>query len=574
MADLRIEVSVTGERLTLLNQPVLASGTVKAALIAFTFDDTWSGYSKIALFWDESDEAYACQVVSDLAIVPHEVVASSGKLRFGVYGVKGTSRLVSQKIVYDIADGAYTSVYDESTEPTPGILDQIEAMLATQGTSIQALSTGLTQAEACALGAYPTNAVSGAVVSLSDGADGLPVKALTLRLTPIQAGSGAPSPDNVRPISGQTGATVTRLGKNLAEIADNNYTSSGVAITVVNGEVHMVGTSTGTVNRTIGTVRLSAGVTYVISGTKASGISDMNVLRVDLRRTGGSVIASGDSYNGFTFSPTEDVTAVINIRLASGQSVDTTIYPQVEVGHAATGFEPCSPTAYAVDWSDAAGTVYGGTLDVTTGVLTVDRVMITIDGSDSSRLAGFSTDGPNFNRVQSNEYNDIGIANIIFECCDRFEPISLDSSVSKLSKVWNSASAPRMFFGMSKTVTTLDEAKAWFAENPTHVVARIALPQTYQLTPVEVLTLLGANTIYSNAGDLSLIYRADPTLFAARGQTEDDMTADAPIASSAYFQVGSTLYRATAAIATGETIIPGGNCVVTTLAEALNLLNA
>lgn len=387
---------------------------------------------------------------------------------------------------------------------TPEQYEAVMAMLA------QALREARSAGEA-ALGAYPTNAVSGAAVSFPDGADDLPVKALTVYLMPIQAGSGDPGPSNVRPLTGRTGATVTRLGKNLANIADNSYTSSGVVFTVSGGAVRMTGRSTGTINRTIGTVRLSAGVTYAISGSRSSGIANKDILRIDLRAAGGSVIASGDSYSGFAYTPAADVTAQVNIRLASGRTIDATLYPQVEAGRTATDFEPYAPTSWAVDWSGEAGTVYGGALDVTRGLLSVCPYY--------AAYAGEPLAGP-----------------------------------------WVSS---RDVYAPGTTPTA-----------GAQVVDLGGATTDYQLSPVEVLTLMGANTFSADAGDLSLIYRADPTLFAARGQTEDDMTADAPIASGAYFQIGSTLYRAAAAIATGETIVPGGNCAATGIAEALNLLNA
>ncbi|MBR2716200.1 MAG: hypothetical protein IKD79_00500 [Oscillospiraceae bacterium] len=49
---------------------------------------------------------------------------------------------------------------------------------------------------------------SGAVASFSDGAEGLPVKDLLVNIEPVQEGSGDPAPDNVRPISGWTGANI------------------------------------------------------------------------------------------------------------------------------------------------------------------------------------------------------------------------------------------------------------------------------------------------------------------------------------------------------------------------------
>lgn len=53
---------------------------------------------------------------------------------------------------------------------------------------------------------------SGAVASFSDGADNAPVKSLIVGIEPVQEGSGDPSPDNVRPISGWTGANISHSG--------------------------------------------------------------------------------------------------------------------------------------------------------------------------------------------------------------------------------------------------------------------------------------------------------------------------------------------------------------------------
>lgn len=55
----------------------------------------------------------------------------------------------------------------------------------------------------------PTGTASGAIASFDDGADGVPVKALTVNIAPVQEGSGNPSPDNVRPIKGWTGCTIS-----------------------------------------------------------------------------------------------------------------------------------------------------------------------------------------------------------------------------------------------------------------------------------------------------------------------------------------------------------------------------
>ena len=62
------------------------------------------------------------------------------------------------------------------------------------------------------LGAYPTDTATGHVVEISDGAENIPVKNFVINIEPVQSGSGDPSPDNVRPISGWTGANVNANG--------------------------------------------------------------------------------------------------------------------------------------------------------------------------------------------------------------------------------------------------------------------------------------------------------------------------------------------------------------------------
>ena len=48
---------------------------------------------------------------------------------------------------------------------------------------------------------------------------------------------------------------------------------------------------------------------------------------------------------------------------------------------------------------------------------------------------------------------------------------------------------------------------------PVQVYYDLATPQTYQLTPTEVRTILGGNTIYTDAGAVSVEYVADTKLY-------------------------------------------------------------
>ena len=57
--------------------------------------------------------------------------------------------------------------------------------------------------------------VTGATPLLMPGAVAKPLRAATFQISPVQSGSGDPSPSNVRPITGWTGANVTVTGMNL-----------------------------------------------------------------------------------------------------------------------------------------------------------------------------------------------------------------------------------------------------------------------------------------------------------------------------------------------------------------------
>ena len=83
----------------------------------------------------------------------------------------------------------------------------------------------------------PTDTASGAVASFPDGADGAPVERLTVSIEPVQEGSGDPSPDNVRPISGWTAAEVNVNGETIThEFVDE----LGNTLTVYGGEDELI----------------------------------------------------------------------------------------------------------------------------------------------------------------------------------------------------------------------------------------------------------------------------------------------------------------------------------------------
>lgn len=89
----------------------------------------------------------------------------------------------------------------------------------------------------------PTDTVSGAVASLPDGADGIPVKSFKTLITPIQAGSGTPSPSNPRAISARSQFVATQEDGNNTQIDQKTIllgdTVYGGIADITNGSVEI-----------------------------------------------------------------------------------------------------------------------------------------------------------------------------------------------------------------------------------------------------------------------------------------------------------------------------------------------
>ena len=128
--------------------------------------------------------------------------------------------------------------------------------------------------------AYPTDTASGSVVSFADGADGIPFKSCVVAIEPVQSGSGNPSPDNVRPISGWTGAQVGHSGADRTNPTTYSITFPSEAGTVYGGVLDVTN-GTLTVDRVFATKKWGQ-MSSVYSGTTHSTKSlnfDANVLK-------------------------------------------------------------------------------------------------------------------------------------------------------------------------------------------------------------------------------------------------------------------------------------------------------
>ena len=243
-------------------------------------------------------------------------------------------------------------------------------------------------------------------------------------------------------------------------------------------------------------------------------------------------------------------------------------WTQVNVNH--SDADMTNPTTITIDLGQ---TVYGGKLDVLSGVLTVDRAMVDLGAKNwyPSTAAGrtrFRTSITDIERISSPNVR----ASLL---CSNYPTKTANQTYQGTTGVsLQQNEADIYIYDPQMESMTGGEFKS--AMSGVQLVYKLATPQTYQLTPTEVATLLGDNTIWADTGDTTAEYCADTKLYIERLTAPDsaDMIADANITSGQYFMVGNSLYKATSNIANGSAIVVGTNCTRKSLSEALNEINA
>ena len=410
--------------------------------------------------------------------------------------------------------------------------------------------------------AYVTDTATGAIASFPDGADGVSVKSLKVNIEPVQSGSGDPSPDNVRPISGHTQAVVKRTGKN---VWDEQW------------EVGEINTNSGANSNDSTRIRSKNYISIVPNQQYyCKSSNDVYLFFYDANKTYIGYYSS--TAKGLSFIPSNLANAksgggsfanarYMRFRGDTGGSYNNDIsinYPSTDHDYHAGHVQTVT--------IDLDGTRYGGTLNVETGVLTVDRAAYTFtNGTGLTEGTDGNADWLCVKHQISSELWDVDkrTQNICSHAPFTFANVNGHPHFYTTRNIFQLFVPKSVYESLSAFTSSL-------ATNPLTFVAMLSTPTTVQLTANEISTLLGQNNIWNDCGDTEAEYRADTKLYIEKltAPTEDDMVADANIVSGQYFMVGNTLYKATANIASGGAITPNVNCTRKSLPEALNEINA
>ena len=323
---------------------------------------------------------------------------------------------------------------------------------------------------------------------------------------PIQSGSGTPSPSNVRPITGHSSVKVGNVGKNklplvLSDIKELNtagtwsgniYTYDTVTFEVKTDndgnviDIVVNGASTGTRTFYLSkSILLTDNTSYTLTGCPTGGSNSSFRLSF---YNGADVVSHKGEADGVT----------INYTKTSGNEVGAYIrvYNQYQLNN--LSFKPMIRLATETDATFvpyngytktiALGqTVYGGSLDVVSGVLTVTHAFNEFDGSSDENWT--------INGTGSGQYPFANIAvsgnnTTTSIVCNEFTATAIYTNNQNVG-VYKSTTNLRVRPDFALTDATA--WKTWLASHPLQVVYPLATPLVIQLTPQQINTLIGEN---------------------------------------------------------------------------------
>lgn len=300
-------------------------------------------------------------------------VCISGSGITSIKGIKYTDAGTSKDSeLVDIRVGADGTTYQTAGAAVRAQIENVESGLVTVDTELSDTSENPVQNKVISerIGnlsdvinsAFVVDSVSGGMAHFVDGADDVPLKSLKVNIEPVQSGSGDPSPNNIRPITGWRAVKAIKTGKNLAApFANSSGSANGIDYSYADGLITISGTTTkanaDTPNKYLGgatpvPITLEAGKTYVAS--LVGKVESSSALRMMLKNEGMLLLYTNSTTGVWIFTPDVDIEVnQVSIRVpASGTTVDIEARLQIEVGSEATEYEPYGGDIYKVLLSD------------------------------------------------------------------------------------------------------------------------------------------------------------------------------------------------------------------------------
>lgn len=347
----------------------------------------------------------------------------------------------------------------------------------------------------------PTFTVSGATVQCTPVAN-YPLD-VQVEITPTQEGTGDPSPENVRPIVGWDAVNVTRCGKNLFDIST----------IITNSEIKNNGDSL-TVNTSLVSVRCatSESLEDICHNIPANVLYNFNANTTSKLKQ--AYFNSGVLWKFATSQNLDDPTKKSPIYFYGNSINETSTISniQLEIGSTATEYEPYRGETYTVQLGQ---TVYGGTLDVGTGTLTVMTAILVLDGVTNKVVdVEFSISNGYAYSIRVNDYPKM---HNFVAACSHYKIVTIEEPIS--SRIPGTIMSTGIYgYGgifIVTNISTADEMNSFLEQQnsngtPVQIIRELGAPTTIQLTPQQITAISKTNTIYADSGSVTVSGYSDP----------------------------------------------------------------
>ena len=324
------------------------------------------------------------------------------------------------------------------------------------------------------------------------------LKSLKVAVNYTQDGTGDPSPTNIRAIHGFSGVGVNVTGKNIFDSSQADWVS-GKYINE-NGEVK----NSSSYKYNTKYIPIKPSTTYYAQCNKSSKTAitmplyDINKNFIERVIPVGATQGTGLQSGSFT-TPAN----AAYFRFSIGTSTTNVMFEESSEVHEYESFG----NLYEVDWSNDAGEIAVGTLDLVTGVLIVEAyilVVTEIAASDSYMAVKKLGEKDSINRN--------------YKSCNALKAVSYSSITTETDNVFayyrsNTRNYDAIGFRINGKPTgneanTSERVNAVNAElaaltnagTPLTFVYYLNTPDVYQLTPAQISTVLGQNNIWSDDG--------------------------------------------------------------------------
>ena len=369
---------------------------------------------------------------------------------------------------------------------------------------------------------------------------------------------------NICPITGHTEVDLLRCGKNWFDWTKTSTRADGYVFW--------------------NDISVQPSKTYTLSFKNAIG--DGRVFEYD---SNGNLIIQ-HSFNKYLTFTTDSKCSYIDGRIGTGVANPTlsSSEPMLELGSTATSYEPYLGHLYQVQIGQ---TVYGGTVDVVSGVLTVDRAIVDL-GSLTWNITETSISG--IYRLHTDVINDMkppvsttSVTNAISDC---YKSVAVNDVVSA-NEVGISVSLSKrinVYDTNYDTASSLSGFRTFI--NGKFFCYELITPFTIQLTPQQIKALVGQNnlscpldgqSIQTNGVEYREVFAFDDVEkvvslrvpISMLGTDESGRTtASKSYTSGDYFYKDGYMCKALTSISAGATLTLNTNYSQGTLADVLKAI--